>query len=112
MNKYIALIIACCFTALTGCANSVPPLSCGGITGKQCPINQVCVDNPSDTCDPKQGGADCIGICQSNPKVISCGGITGKQCPIDQICVDDPTDTCDPKQGGADCSGICKANSK
>jgi hypothetical protein len=88
------------------------PQVCGGITGKQCPTDQVCVDDPTDTCDPKQGGADCIGICQSTPKVLSCGGITGIQCPTDQVCVDDPTDTCDPKQGGADCSGICKAKSK
>jgi len=72
MNKYIALIIACCFTiALTGCANSIPPLSCGGITGKLCPTDQVCVDDPTDTCDPKQGGADCIGICQSKGTAIS-----------------------------------------
>lgn len=71
MNKYIALIGACFTIALTGCANSIPPLSCGGITGKQCPINQVCVDDPTDTCDPKQGGADCIGICKFKGTAIS-----------------------------------------
>lgn len=37
---------------------------CGGIAAVQCPEGQTCVDDPADTCDPKQGGADCPGICQ------------------------------------------------
>jgi hypothetical protein len=38
---------------------------CGGIAGLQCPgQHQVCIDDPRDNCDPKQGGADCIGICR------------------------------------------------
>ena len=41
--------------------------TCGGFTGKQCSgVNDVCVDDPNDSCDPAHGGADCGGICQSN----------------------------------------------
>lgn len=39
------------------------PKACGGIAAIQCPDGQTCIDDPSDTCDPKQGGADCSGIC-------------------------------------------------
>ena len=39
--------------------------TCGGISGKQCPVGQTCVDDPNDTCDPNAGGADCGGICQA-----------------------------------------------
>lgn len=40
------------------------PQACGGITGIQCPDGQVCVDDPSDSCDPKKGGSDCSGFCK------------------------------------------------
>jgi hypothetical protein len=36
---------------------------CGGIAGFQCSPGLECVDDPSDTCDPDRGGADCGGIC-------------------------------------------------
>jgi hypothetical protein len=89
------------------------PVSCGGITGKQCPSDQACIDDPSDNCDPKHGGADCSGICVAKPnEPVSCGGITGKPCPGGQACIDDPNDNCDPKHGGSDCSGICVAKHK
>ncbi|KAF4964327.1 hypothetical protein FSARC_7733 [Fusarium sarcochroum] len=39
------------------------PKTCGGFTGKRCPEGLYCYDDPSDTCDPKKGGADCSGIC-------------------------------------------------
>jgi hypothetical protein len=42
------------------------PVACGGIAGLKCPAGQVCVDDPTDTCDPTKGGADCAGICQSD----------------------------------------------
>lgn len=46
---------------------------CGGIAAIQCPEGLVCVDDPTDSCDPQQGGADCGGICvhpdaQSRPE--------------------------------------------
>lgn len=39
------------------------PQICGGITGTRCPDGQTCIDDPNDTCDPEQEGADCSGIC-------------------------------------------------
>ncbi len=36
---------------------------CGGIAGFACPDGQTCIDNPDDSCDPLNGGADCGGIC-------------------------------------------------
>lgn len=89
------------------------PVACGGIAGLKCPEGQTCVDDPSDSCDPKHGGADCAGICQLTPgaeKPASCGGIAAIKCPDGQTCVDDPSDSCDPKRGGADCPGICQAS--
>lgn len=44
-----------------------PRRMCGGIAAIPCPKGQMCVDNPSDNCDPAQGGADCGGICVQNP---------------------------------------------
>ena len=40
--------------------------ACGGFAGLQCPRGLVCVDDPSDGCDPNNGGRDCIGICQED----------------------------------------------
>jgi hypothetical protein len=37
--------------------------ACGGIANIQCPGGQRCVDNPNDSCDPNNGGADCPGMC-------------------------------------------------
>jgi hypothetical protein len=37
---------------------------CGGIAGIQCPTGYTCVDDPTDSCDPNAGGADCGGICK------------------------------------------------
>jgi hypothetical protein len=37
---------------------------CGGFAGLKCPQpGQVCVDDPRDGCDPKDGGNDCGGLC-------------------------------------------------
>jgi hypothetical protein len=77
---------------------------CGGIAGIPCPGGFVCIDDPSDDCDPATGGADCSGICVRKGM---CGGIAGIPCPDGFVCVDDPWDECDPATGGADCSGIC-----
>lgn len=40
------------------------PIFCGGFAGIQCPEGLTCVDDPSDDCDAKNGGADCGGICK------------------------------------------------
>jgi hypothetical protein len=114
---------------------SEPPAFCGGIAGFPCPDGQECIDNPSDDCDPANGGADCGGICvpatnsdpcatvrcqagtecrvsdMGTPACVavgpSCGGIAARPCPGSGRCVDDPTDSCDPNAGGADCGGVC-----
>lgn len=39
------------------------PKMCGGIAAFPCDSGQICVDDPTDSCDPLSGGADCGGIC-------------------------------------------------
>lgn len=41
----------------------VTPTFCGGFAGLQCKDGRRCVEDPRDECDPKNGGADCGGIC-------------------------------------------------
>jgi hypothetical protein len=42
---------------------------CGGFAGFKCrDVGAKCVDDPSDDCDPKRGGADCSGLCVVPPK--------------------------------------------
>ena len=44
---------------------------CGGFAGFDCPGGGTCVDDPSDDCDPMNGGADCGGMCVCD-KAASC----------------------------------------
>jgi len=38
--------------------------SCGGFAGLTCPAGySSCIDDPTDSCNPASGGADCSGIC-------------------------------------------------
>lgn len=39
------------------------PATCGGVMNTLCPDNRICIDDPSDGCDPLLGGKDCAGIC-------------------------------------------------
>lgn len=41
----------------------VVPEFCGGIAGFPCDDGKICIDDPRDSCDPLNGGADCGGIC-------------------------------------------------
>ena len=59
------------------CVPEQQPGFCGGIAGFPCPDGFTCVDDPSDGCDPKKGGADCGGICQP---------IAGRSCATDTDC--------------------------
>jgi hypothetical protein len=66
---------------------------CGGIAGIPCPAGLTCVDDPRDDCDPRAGGADCIGICVRKVKdpcaTIRCRQGT-KCCPkCGGICIPD-----------------------
>ena len=93
-----------CFAAAAGVSVAAKgacepkPTFCGGIAGFPCPEGQTCIDDPSDDCDPNNGGADCGGICvaETNPcAAVLC--ITGTEC-INRngvaVCVPVPTDPC------------------
>jgi len=69
------------------CVPDAPPQqTCGGFLGTPCPGAGKCVDDPTDDCDPNNGGADCGGICtcvenqlcvrgfhfDSSPQVCAC----------------------------------------
>ena len=71
------------------------PVRCGGIAGIACPGLGRCLDDPSDSCDPTNGGADCGGICSciqnvacdansqfdSSPSVCACVTVKPPVCP-------------------------------
>jgi hypothetical protein len=123
--KWMVLAGAVCGAVACGGTQTEPDLvgsrnqgvgeSCGGFAGTACPKGLVCVDDPSDSCDPNNGGRDCIGICQEEtPQGVgqACGGFAGTACPKGLVCVDDPSDSCDPNNGGRDCIGICQEDTK
>jgi len=97
-----------CNAAAVGIAVASPgecaPTFCGGIAGFPCPTGQTCIDDPSDDCDPANGGADCGGICipeTTNP----CAAVL---CPVGSECVVDGDEaSCVPI--GACGSAICAA---
>jgi hypothetical protein len=70
------------------------PRFCGGIAGIPCPDGFTCIDDPGDDCDPKQGGADCGGICVRRVKDV-CATVRcrkGTHCCPDcgrRVCVPD-----------------------
>jgi hypothetical protein len=75
---------------------------CGGIAGIPCPGEGECVDDPSDDCDPRNGGADCGGICicPQNPCLTAL-------CPSGTRCVArDCAPSCEPVDDG--CGGCPK----
>jgi hypothetical protein len=55
---------------------------CGGFGNFQCSdSSEQCIDDPTDTCDPNNGGADCGGICApptADCRTTGCG--TGSMC--------------------------------
>jgi hypothetical protein len=83
---------------------------CGGFAGIPCDAGETCIDDPSDDCDPDNGGADCGGVCIPEQPKQFCGGFANIQCPGAGSCVDDASDGCDPDNGGADCGGVCECN--
>lgn len=91
---------------------------CGGFAGLACPGAGQCVDDPSDSCDPDTGGADCSGLCECNvlgicekgtvwddsPSVCGCveqyDPCIAALCPAGTECVnDDGEATCVPFEG-------------
>lgn len=55
------------------CVPDGPAVRCGGFAGLVCPGVGSCVDDPSDSCDPMQGGADCGGLCVCSTPKSPCG---------------------------------------
>lgn len=62
---------------------------CGGIAGIACPGSGTCVDDPSDSCDPKNGGADCGGICTCSIRALCIKGNHFDPSPTVCACVPD-----------------------
>jgi hypothetical protein len=74
-------------------------VACGGFAGTPCPGEGKCVDDPSDDCDPANGGADCSGICSclqtlacikgthfdNDPAVCTC--VPDAACIQTQLCI-------------------------
>jgi hypothetical protein len=109
------------------CVDDRPPPRCGGFAGFPCPGFGECIDDPSDDCDPQNGGADCGGICtcppgagaavlceqgspwSSDPHVCGCdsdggGGTVGETCgknvcPSGQVCCNASCGICAPPDG-------------
>lgn len=69
-----ACLDGACETVFPGCP---PPtgggkVMCGGFAGLRCPGIGRCVDDPTDSCDPKRGDADCAGLCKCSGATVDC----------------------------------------
>jgi hypothetical protein len=67
---------------------------CGGFAGIPCAGGGRCVDDPSDSCDPAQGGADCGGLCVCVENVLCIRGAHFDPSPSVCACVPDALDAC------------------
>lgn len=89
---------------------------CGGPNMLTCPGGTICVDDPSDQCDPTKDGAKCMGVCVAGTTTGDvkqpCAGPNGLLCPGGMNCVDDTSDKCDPTKDGAKCPGFCVAGAE
>ena len=70
--------------------NCDEPVQCGGIAGLACPGAGQCVDDPSDDCDPTQGGADCGGLCRCVETQLCARGLVFDSSPEVCACVAGP----------------------
>ena len=73
------------------CVPNAPVVRCGGIAGLACPGSGKCADDPTDSCDPAKGGADCGGICGCVQNVACVKGATFDSSPKVCACVAAPT---------------------
>jgi hypothetical protein len=92
---------------------------CGGIAGIRCPGAGECVDDPTDSCDPNNGGADCGGRCVCNALGSCVQGYVWDSSPDVCGCVPDPASdpcaavrcaagtTCKNVNGQAKCLATC-----
>lgn len=65
----------------------VPFDTCGGFAGLECAEGFNCVDDPTDSCDPDSGGADCSGWCLPSGGGNGSGGANGNG-----QCAENPSD--------------------
>ncbi|KAL8684288.1 MAG: hypothetical protein Q9224_006461 [Gallowayella concinna] len=86
------------------------PVFCGGFGNIQCAgQDEICVDDPRDTCSTETGGRDCGGICVVNtkppaPEKRLCDSRGLPPCLPGETCVHDPKSGCGAAQ---DCPGVC-----
>jgi hypothetical protein len=90
--------------------------ACGGFPGTPCPGAGTCVDAPNDDCDPEQGGADCIGLCECNAIGLCTEGLHWDSSPYVCGCVPDdnpcsvvlcpPETQCVVEDGSAVCEPV------
>lgn len=91
---------------------------CGGFAGIECPGAGICADDPSDDCDPDNGGADCGGLCECNSLGLCVPGFIFDASPSVCGCVPEPetnpcalvdcfpNQTCEVRDGEAVCVPI------
>ena len=99
----------CCVKVPTQPAFCDAKVKCGGKQGFECEQKgYVCMDDPSDSCDPATGGADCQGCCVEEvvPEPAYCDAHgpfcgkgfdackTGYTCTVDPTCTGAETDRC------------------
>jgi hypothetical protein len=72
------------------CSASAP--FCGGFAGIECNGAAQCVDDPSDDCDPQNGGADCGGVCECNVLALCIEGFVFDSSPAVCECVPAPVE--------------------
>jgi len=115
--------VVCVAAPCNPVAECVPQVSCGGFSGKPCPGSGSCQDDPTDSCDPKAGGADCIGVCvckqpagacppdriwDGSPSVCACAKVPAgepcgnKTCGDGEFCCNKSCSVCAPKGGACD----------
>jgi hypothetical protein len=72
------------------CSSNAP--FCGGFAGIECNGAAECVDDPTDDCDPSNGGADCGGVCECNVLALCIEGFVFDSSPEVCECVPAPVE--------------------
>ncbi|MCA9609782.1 MAG: hypothetical protein KC619_29490 [Myxococcales bacterium] len=76
---------------------------CGGFAGIPCPGHGACMDDPTDSCDPAAGGADCTGLCECYTRLRCAPGYHFDESPEVCGCVEDaPLSPCATVRCAAD----------
>lgn len=96
----------CRQNGFTDCGGLCLP-ECGGPDDALCDNDTFCNDEPFDTCDPVNGGTNCIGTClRVKDPPIFCGGTSMVSCPLNFECFDSNSNVCNVDSGT--CQGYCK----